>query len=57
MSQAVFARTFQLSLDTVKSWEQGKRRPDTAEANYLRLIKADLEFVILGVIPFPHHGC
>ena len=33
MSQAVFARTFQLSLDTVKGWEQGKRRPDTAAAN------------------------
>ena len=45
MSQAVFAKTFQLSLDTVKGWEQGKRRPDTAAANYLRLIKADPEFV------------
>ena len=27
MSQAVFARDFHLSLDTVKGWEQGKRAP------------------------------
>lgn len=41
MSQAVFARSFQLSLDTIKGWEQGKRKPDAAAANYLRLIHAD----------------
>ena len=45
MSQAVFARSFQLSLDTVKGWEQGKRKPDAAAANFLRLIKADPERV------------
>ncbi len=46
MSQAVFARSFQLSLDTVKGWEQGKRKPDAAAANYLRLIQADPEHVL-----------
>jgi putative transcriptional regulator len=45
MSQAVFARSFQLSLDTVKGWEQGKRKPDAAAANYLRMIKADPKYV------------
>ncbi len=45
MSQAVFARSFQLSLDTLKGWEQGKRKPDAAAANYLRMIKADPEHV------------
>ena len=45
MSQAVFARSFQLSLDTVKGWEQGKRKPDAAAANFLRLIQADPEHV------------
>ncbi len=45
MSQAVFARLFQLSLDTVKGWEQGKRKPDAAAAEFLRLIKADPEHV------------
>ncbi len=45
MSQAVFARSFQLSIDTVKGWEQGKRKPDAAAANFLRLIQADPEHV------------
>ena len=45
MSQAAFARTFQLSVDTIKVWEQGKRKPDAAAANYLRMIKADPEHV------------
>jgi putative transcriptional regulator len=46
MSQAVFARTFQLSLDTIKGWEQGKRKPDQAATNYLRMIKADHRSVL-----------
>ena len=45
MSQAVFARTLHLSLDTVKGWEQGKRSPDAAASNYLRMIQADPGFV------------
>jgi putative transcriptional regulator len=45
MSQTVFARSFQLSLDTIKGWEQGKRKPDAAAANYLRMIQADPEHV------------
>jgi putative transcriptional regulator len=45
MSQAIFARSFQLSLDTIKGWEQGKRKPDAAAANYLRMIQADPEYV------------
>ena len=45
MSQSVFASTFRLSLDTLKGWEQGKRKPDAAAANFLRMIKANPEFV------------
>jgi putative transcriptional regulator len=45
MSQSVFAQSFQLSLDTLKGWEQGKRKPDVAAANFLRMIKADPKFV------------
>ena len=41
MSQSVFAQTFELSLDTIKGWEQGKRSPDAGSTNYLRMIKAD----------------
>ena len=46
MSQSVFAKRFQLSLDTIKGWEQGKRKPDAAATNYLRLIKADPHHVL-----------
>ena len=46
MSQAVFAGTFQLSLDTIKGWEQAKRKPDAAATNYLRMIKADADHVL-----------
>ena len=45
LSQAEFAREFQLHLDTLKGWEQGKRKPDAAATNYLRMIKADPDFV------------
>jgi putative transcriptional regulator len=45
MSQSVFASTYRLSLDTLKGWEQGKRKPDSAAANFLRMIKANPEFV------------
>lgn len=45
MSQAVFARKFRLSVETVKGWEQGKRKPDAAAANYLKLIQEDPEYV------------
>ena len=45
MSQSVFASTYRLSLDTLKGWEQGKRKPDSAAANFLRMIEADPEFV------------
>jgi len=46
MSRTVFAHKFQLSIDTVKGWEQGKRKPDVAAVNFLRLIKADPQFVL-----------
>lgn len=45
MSQAVFGRSFHLSLDTIKGWEQGKRSPDAAASNYLRMIQADPNYV------------
>lgn len=45
MSQAEFARAFNLSIDTIKGWEQGKRSPDAAASNYLRMIQADPDYV------------
>ena len=45
MSQSEFPSTFRLSLDTFKGWEQGKRKPDAAAANFSRMIKADPNFI------------
>jgi hypothetical protein len=43
--KAVFARTFYLSLDTIKGREQGKRKSDAAATNFLCIINADPEYV------------
>lgn len=41
MSQPKFASAFNLSVTTVRDWEQGRRQPDKASATYLKLIAAD----------------
>jgi len=46
LSQKLFAQTFHLSLNTIQGWEQGKRSPDAAATNFLRLIKADSNQVL-----------
>ena len=38
MSQAEFARSFDLSLRTVQEWEQGRHKPDRIARNLLRII-------------------
>jgi DNA-binding XRE family transcriptional regulator len=38
MTQDQFARRFNLDVDTVRNWEQGRNVPDRASANYLRVI-------------------
>jgi len=45
MSQSVFASTFRMSLVTLKGWEQGKRKPYAAAANFLCIFKANTKFV------------
>ena len=39
LSQAEFARSFQLPLGTVRDWEQGRVEPDRAARSYLRVIE------------------
>ncbi len=51
MSQKDFARAFALSIDTLKGWEQGKRSPDAAANNYLRMIKANPKLVQTTIAP------
>lgn len=38
LSQDRFARKFGLSAATVRDWEQGRRQPDAAARNFLRVI-------------------
>ncbi len=45
MSQHVFANEFNIPLDTLKGWEQGKRTLDATQTNYLRMIVANPEYV------------
>ena len=46
MTQEEFARQFEIGLDTVRDWEQGVRRPDSAAKTYLRVIEKNSEAVI-----------
>jgi putative transcriptional regulator len=41
MSQEQFALRYNLDLDAVQNWEQGRRAPERAVLSYLRVIKAD----------------
>ena len=41
LSQREFATTFQLSLATVRDWEQGRYQPDQAARTLLRVIARD----------------
>lgn len=38
LSQAVFAERYGIPFSTFRDWEQGKRVPDAAARNYLRVI-------------------
>lgn len=39
LSQREFARQFEIALGTLRDWEQGARRPDSAAKAYLRVIE------------------
>jgi putative transcriptional regulator len=38
LTQREFARQFEIALGTLRDWEQGARRPDSAARAYLRVI-------------------
>jgi putative transcriptional regulator len=40
LSQAEFARAYQIPLATLKGWEQGRRQPDQTASAYLSVIAA-----------------
>ena len=43
LSQEQFARRFNLDLDALQNWEQGRRTPERAVMSYLRVIAANPE--------------
>lgn len=40
LSQAEFAKRYNLDLDAIQNWEQGRRTPDRTSLSYLRVIAA-----------------
>ncbi len=46
LSQAQFAQTFGLTLDTVQQYEQGRRRPSGPASTLLRVIEAEPDAVV-----------
>lgn len=45
LSQAAFARRFQLNLRTLQDWEQGRRAPEEIARAYLRVIERNPDVV------------
>lgn len=51
VSQVVFAKALNISPDTVRGWEQGKRVPDGASLRLLELAEQHPEWVLDAVKP------
>jgi putative transcriptional regulator len=45
LSQAAFARQFEIPVGNIRDWEQGRSRPETATLAYLRVIEREPEAV------------
>jgi putative transcriptional regulator len=46
LTQREFARKFEIALGTLRDWEQGARRPDSAAKAYLRVIQHNSDAVL-----------
>jgi DNA-binding transcriptional regulator YiaG len=46
LSQEAFALRFNLDVDAIRNWEQGRRKPDRAAQNYLRVIATSPDAVM-----------
>ena len=53
LTQEQFARTFHLSLGTVRDWEQGRTQPDHAARAFLQVIEFDPELVEQALVARP----
>jgi len=56
LTQRDFARQFQIALGTLRDWEQGARRPDSAARAYLRVIEEAPDTVRQILRPWDYPG-
>ncbi len=59
LTQRAFAKQFQIALGTLRDWEQGARRPDSAAKAYLRVIQENPHAVLEALDQtsrIGHHG-
>ena len=49
LTQREFSKQFQIALGTLRDWEQGARRPDSAAKAYLRVIEHDPAAVLAAL--------
>jgi len=54
LSQAAFARRFQLNLRTLQDWEQGRRAPEEIARAYLRVIERNPDVVAAALEDLGH---
>ena len=51
LTRREFSKQFQIALGTLRDWEQGARRPDSAAKAYLRVIEQDPTAVLAVLDP------
>lgn len=49
LTQRAFAKQFEIALGTLRDWEQGARRPDSAAQAYLRVIQHNPNAVLAAL--------
>lgn len=53
LTQEQFANRFRLAIGTLRDWEQGRKEPDQAAQNYLRMIATDPDAVAFAMGSLP----
>jgi putative transcriptional regulator len=48
-TQQEFAERFNIALGTLRDWEQGRKEPDQAARNYLKMIAVDPDLVLFAL--------
>src|SRR5262245_21041911 len=55
LTQEQIANRFHLAIGTLRDWEQGRKEPDQAAQNYLRMIAMDPDAVAFAMGALPKH--